>query len=117
VLSYRHFNHFEFRESGPPAIAGLVQSHAIQNDNISLIPNRLFDLLRLRAEENYPFKEKTTTHKICHFDKGDKIGYSRRQVPNHDAIGKAWYARQKSGHLRRRHDNHHLRQLPQRDRM
>ena len=48
-------------------IAGLIQSHAIENKNISLIPNKLFDLLSLRANENYPQKEKVTT-RICHYD-------------------------------------------------
>ena len=34
-------------------VAGLIQGNAIQNRSISLIPNRLFDLLFSRATENY----------------------------------------------------------------
>lgn len=48
-------------------IAGLVQANAIQNKNISLIPNRLFNLLSPRANENYPLREKVT-FKICSGD-------------------------------------------------
>ena len=56
-------------------IAGLIQSHAIQNTNVSLIPNKLYDRLRLRASENYPLKEKVTG-KICGFDSDGKINCS-----------------------------------------
>jgi len=39
-------------------IAGLIQSQAIENSGISLIPNTLFELLAQRAADNYPAPRK-----------------------------------------------------------
>jgi RHS repeat-associated protein len=39
-------------------IAGLMQSNALQNQKISLIPNKLFDLLSQIATQNYPPPQK-----------------------------------------------------------
>lgn len=61
-------------------IAGLIQGHAIDNSNISIIPNVLFETLMSRAAENWdwlgrwgarPLKEKVTT-KICWTDEKGK---------------------------------------------
>jgi RHS repeat-associated protein len=58
-------------------IAGLIQGHAIENKDISIIPNRLFMLLAGRATENWTWQGRTpkekVTHKICWTDdKGKK---------------------------------------------
>jgi RHS repeat-associated protein len=52
-------------------IAGLIQADAIQNRNVSLVPNRLFELLSLLAMQNYEQKE-TVTHKVCWTDENGK---------------------------------------------
>ena len=53
-------------------IAGLIQGHAIENKNISIIPNRLFTLLSGLATENWTWQGRTpkekVTHKICWTD-------------------------------------------------
>lgn len=58
-------------------IAGLLRANAIQNQNISIIPDRLFVLLSSLATENYSNGNRTpkekVTHKICWTDdKGKK---------------------------------------------
>ncbi len=57
-------------------IAGLIQGHAIENKDISIIPNRLFMLLAARATENWTWQGRTpkehVTHKICWTDEKGK---------------------------------------------
>jgi RHS repeat-associated protein len=57
-------------------IAGLIQGNAIENRNISIIPNRLFDLLSLISTENYSNGQRTpkekVTSKICYLDENGK---------------------------------------------
>jgi len=58
------------------SIAGLIQGNAIENRNISIIPNRLFDLLSLISTENYSNGQRTpkekVTSKICYLDENGK---------------------------------------------
>jgi RHS repeat-associated protein len=54
-------------------IAGLLKANAIKNENISLIPDRLFQLLSSRANQNYTWQGTTpqkeiVTHCIRHED-------------------------------------------------
>ncbi len=57
-------------------IVGLIQGNAIQNRGISLIPNRLFDLLSGVSTENYSNGQRTPkeviTEKICYTDENGK---------------------------------------------
>jgi hypothetical protein len=55
-------------------IAGLIQGHAIENENISIVPNKLFELLMTRATENWVGRQpkERVTHKICWTDEKGK---------------------------------------------
>ncbi|HWR35441.1 MAG TPA: hypothetical protein VN622_06180 [Clostridia bacterium] len=57
-------------------IAGLLTAHAIENKNLSIIPNRLFMLLSRLAVENWTWQGRTpkekVTHKICWTDEKGK---------------------------------------------
>ncbi len=57
-------------------IAGLIQGNAIQNKNISLVPNTLFQLLSGVATENYSNGQRSpkeqVTSKICYTDENGK---------------------------------------------
>jgi hypothetical protein len=61
-------------------IAGLIQGGAIRNENISLIPNRLFILLSPLASENWTWQGRSpgrsptpnVTSKICWVDEKGK---------------------------------------------
>jgi RHS repeat-associated protein len=56
-------------------IAGLLNSHAIQNKGLSITPNRLFDLLSIIDSQSYSQQtvKQHVTMRLCHYENGQLV--------------------------------------------